>query len=304
MTLRPDELVWLAEHAIDAAHEAGRYIARTRPTDVRSKGGGLSRSSQVLTEVDQHSQRLIIEALAPTMERFDLGLLAEEDDDSGDRLTRPYFWCIDPLDGTLGFVESTPGYSVSIALVSREGVPLAGVVYDPVERTLYHAVRGHGLFVDRRRWARPEAAESLSLFMDRSARSDDAYAQIITALHEAGLATGSAEPTMHATAGAVMNACRVLTHPPAVYFKLPKASPGGGSLWDFAATACLFHEAGAVATDIHGQPLDLNRADSTFMNHRGVLFATDRRLAASIREQAARAASTTSREGPGGADRA
>ena len=79
-----------------------------------------------------------------------------------------------------------------------------------------------------------------------------------------------------------MNACGVLTTPPACYFKQPKPS-GGGSLWDFAATACLFAEAGAIATDVHGGPLDLNRADSTFLNHRGVLFATDETLAHQLR---------------------
>ena len=59
---------------------------------------------------------------------------------------------------------------------------------------------------------------------------------------------------------------------------------GGGSLWDYAATACLFGEAGAVVSDVHGDPLDLNRSDSTFMNHRGAVYATDLDLAERIRE--------------------
>lgn len=80
----------------------------------------------------------------------------------------------------------------------------------------------------------------------------------------------------------MMNACGVLNRPPACYFKVP-APTGGGSLWDFAATACLFHEVGAVATHMHGGSLELNRADSTNMNHRGVLFATDEVLAQRIR---------------------
>ncbi|MGD8641778.1 MAG: inositol monophosphatase family protein, partial [Gammaproteobacteria bacterium] len=70
----------------------------------------------------------------------------------------------------------------------------------------------------------------------------------------------------------------------AVYFKMPKPEKGGGSLWDFAASAALFLELGYVATDFHGQPLDLNRRDSTYMNHRGVLFATDLSLATDIQE--------------------
>jgi len=83
--------------------------------------------------------------------------------------------------------------------------------------------------------------------------------------------------------GAAMNACWVLENAPACYFKFPKAQAGGGSLWDYAATACIFQEAGAIATDISGAPLDLNRLDSTFMNHRGILFATDSDLAKCIR---------------------
>ena len=34
---------------------------------------------------------------------------------------------------------------------------------------------------------------------------------------------------------------------------------------------------------LHGQPLDLNRPDSTFMNHRGAVYATDENLARCIR---------------------
>ena len=84
-------------------------------------------------------------------------------------------------------------------------------------------------------------------------------------------------------------ALEVLERAPSCFFKFPKLT-GGGSLWDFAATACIFHEIGAVATDIHGDPLDLNRDDSTFMNHRGVLFATDDQVAAGVRSMFSRRA--------------
>ena len=79
-----------------------------------------------------------------------------------------------------------------------------------------------------------------------------------------------------------MNACKVLANPHACYVKFPKQN-GGGSLWDYAGTACIFSEVGAIATDIYGQPFDLNRADSTLMGHRGILFATDETLAQRIR---------------------
>jgi len=284
MTLCSEDLMRLADHAIDAATLAGRYIAGARPAEIQYKSGGRSLASRVLTEVDRRSQEIILEALSPTLERFELGLLAEERDDDQTRLDKPWSWFVDPLDGTLCFVESVPGYSVSIALVARDGTPLLGVVHDPVQDTLFHAIRGRGIFRDRQPWTpAPPRHGALSLFMDRSFGERADSDALMERLSHVAQSLGYDAPQVHQPGGAVMNACRVLMHAPACYFKFPKPHDGGGSLWDFAATACLFHEAGAVATDIHGGPLDLNRVDSTFMNHRGVLFATDEDLAREIR---------------------
>ena len=80
-------------------------------------------------------------------------------------------------------------------------------------------------------------------------------------------------------AGAVMNALWVLENGPALYLKFPKDTPGGGSLWDYAATACIYAEAGAWCSDMQGKPMELNRPESVFMNHRGVLYAFSERIA-------------------------
>ena len=82
--------------------------------------------------------------------------------------------------------------------------------------------------------------------------------------------------------GAVINACHALESAPGCHFKFAKPQEGGGSIWDYAATACLYQEAGAWVSDAFGEPLDLNRPDSTFMNHRGAVYATDPILASKI----------------------
>ena len=123
----------------------------------------------------------------------------------------------------------------------------------------------------------------MSLFTDRGFEHTPGYERIVAALRGIAQGMGLAGLVIDATGGAVMNACRVLANPPACHFKLPKPQDGGGSSWDYAATACLFEAAGAAVTDIHGNPLELNRVGSTFMNHRGVLFATDPVLAGHIR---------------------
>ena len=64
----------------------------------------------------------------------------------------------------------------------------------------------------------------------------------------------------------------VAENSPAVLLKLPKKEKGGGSLWDFAATACIFNELGLQATDYSGKPLQLNPKETTFMNDNGIFY--------------------------------
>ena len=298
MLLRPDDLLYLSECAIAAAIEAGRIIASYagKPVPVQRKEGGSNLASQVVTEVDLRSERAIVAILQSTCEQYDLALLTEESADDKARLEKDYFWCVDPMDGTLCFIESTPGYAVSIALVSRSGMPMIGVVYDPVSHTLYSAVKGQGILRNGESWSTKSASsasvsepksmvgEPLTLVCDRGFLAISNYSSVYEALVSIASKLGFAGLQTLERNGAVLNACRVLENPPAVYFKLPKADEGGGSLWDFAATAALFSELGYVASDFYGEPLDLNRADSTFMNHRGVLFATDYSLAIEIRK--------------------
>ncbi len=288
MRLSDTDLRELADLAIRAAGEAGDMISRSRPLDVQHKTGAASAASQVVTEIDRRSEDMILDALAPSLERFELGLLTEERDDDGGRLTSDHFWCIDPLDGTLPFVEGVPGYAVSIALVRRDGAPLIGVVHDPVEGTLLHAIAGAGAFRDGTPFARSRAAHGreLSVFVDHSFLTSDHRPDVLDGLAHIADNLGLDGLDVREPRGAVMNAVGVLDGPPGCYVKFPKPS-GGGSLWDMAATACLFDEAGAVASDIHGARLDLNRADSTFMHHRGVLYATDDSVARQIRAFAA-----------------
>lgn len=278
--LGPEDREYLVRCACEAAQTAGAWVRKSRPGVVERKVGGESEASQVVTEVDRHSQDLILDVLEESAERFSLGVLSEELEDDGGRFERDYFWSVDPLDGTLPFIESRRGYAVSIALVSRAGVAEIGVVFDPENDTLYSARRGGGLIRNGRPWSPAKAGAGLTICADRSFEAMPNYGSVVAALD--GLGLGAAPVQVVVGQGAVMNACHALERPPGCYFKFPKAETGGGALWDFAATACLYMEAGAVATDMEGEPLALNRSDGPWMNSSGVLFATDRDLAEQI----------------------
>jgi fructose-1,6-bisphosphatase/inositol monophosphatase family enzyme len=272
--------------AVHAAKEAGRIINSfsQQEVEVECKDGGHTYASQVVTVVDRKAQDAILETLSPSCDEYDLALLTEESEDDHSRFQKEYFWCIDPLDGTLPFTKKEPGYSVSIALVAKCGKPQIGVVYDPVHDILWQATKGFGVKRNDKTWKMQPKGEELVFTYDRSFEDHPERLQVLKELEKYAGSVGLQGVVATQYGGAVINACHVLEYAPGCHFKFAKAEEGGGSIWDYAATACLFEEAGAEVSDVHGEPLDLNRPDSTFMNHRGAVYATDRFLAAKIQQ--------------------
>ena len=270
-------LLPLKESAIDAAHAAGRIIKSYMDQDVlvKSKQGGTNYASQVVTKVDKECEEEIISYLLPTCEEYDLALLTEETEDDGSRFEKEYFWCVDPIDGTLAFIRKEPGFSVSIALVRRDGEPVIGVIYDPSTDTLYHAAKGDGVYRNNAPWKIPAPNDTLTHVSDKplskTSRPEELKRLLTNKVGELGLSGY----TVLEGGGSVLNAINALKNPPSCMIKHPKKEIGGGSLWDFASTACLFHELGFRATSFEGGPLDLNRKDSTFMHHEGVHYACE-----------------------------
>lgn len=286
MRLSQEQLGSLSKVAIAAAREAARLIAHYAQEELKTerKDEVESLAGQVVTKVDRLSQELIVSRLEKSMEEYELGLLAEESEDDRSRFLKDYFWCIDPLDGTLSFTEKREGYAVSIALVSREGVPQLGVVVNPAEQTLYHAVKGAGAFKNGQPIQLSDlkrSAETFTLACDRSFLQQPHYTQAIDLFKKKIRPWGYKSLKLITTGGSVMNAIWVLENVPACYFKLPKKAAGGGSLWDFAATSCIYGELNALVSDIDGNSLQLNQ-ESLYMNHCGVIYCTDKAVRETI----------------------
>lgn len=277
----------LCDTAIQAAREAGEFIQGTDRSKLQRKfkEAGSSAASQIVTEVDLRSEALIRQRLQASCAHWDIAFVGEESspgaaDQLSDRNSKPWFWCVDPLDGTLPFVEGGRGYAVSIALLDQSGLPLIGVVYDPVDATLLHAVKGQGAYRDQVPITRgTSGATSLMVFADASLKAHEHYADLLATLEGCAQDSGLAGTELVYGGAAVKNACQVLDYRAACYLKLPKPEQGGGSIWDFAATVCIVGEAGGWVSNIHGQALELNRRDSTFMNDQGVVYASNERIA-------------------------
>ena len=109
---------------IHAALEASRTVfARFTPgaIDAEYKAG-----HDPVTEAD----RALDAVLRKELLRDGEGWLSEESVDDPVRLQRSRVWVVDPLDGTLEFVEGIPEFCVSIGFVEN-GRPVAGGIYNP-----------------------------------------------------------------------------------------------------------------------------------------------------------------------------
>lgn len=276
MILREGELETLCEIARTAAQKAGQYIQSQfdQHYDKMHKEAGESQASQVLTSVDLKAQEIILNHLKNNTSIYDFGLLTEEAADDQSRLEKDYFWCIDPMDGTLAFAEGRTGYAVSIALISRIGDPVIGVVYIPDLEETYTAIKGKGVYLNDKPFKRPEEKVDhyLHFYIDKSLQSESHYNSICKYLENWST---EKELKIHLGFGAVRNAIGVMNSDTACYVKLAKNAIGGGSIWDYASTRLFFEELGLAVSDSFGKKLELNDSETTFMNHKGVLYATD-----------------------------
>lgn len=285
MQLTTTHLEQLGALAAEAAVNAGSVIRENtnKKPETQLKQGGDSLASSVVTEVDRKCQQVIIDVLKPTFNKFDIGLLAEESTDDGSRLVKDYFWVIDPMDGTLAFIESRPGYAVSIALVSKSGEPQIGVIFDPVQSKIYTAIKGLGVKLNGESW-NPYPSDlkknrKLTLVVDKTFYDSVQKNAIVTALQASALSKGFEGLKVELYGGSVMNALAVLERKPAFYFKDIKDKDGGGCIWDYAATSCIFNELGAMHTTIQGEPIWLNNPETVYMNHCGVLYVSHPEIA-------------------------
>jgi myo-inositol-1(or 4)-monophosphatase len=175
--------------------------------------------------------------------RPDYGWLSEETPDDRERLKHARVWMVDPIDGTRAFLRHLPEWTVSAALVEN-GLAVMGVVYNPATQEFFHAMRGHGAFLNDRpirtsdmaTLERAQLIASGGLFKKKIWK--EPWPEVKTrwvnsvAYRLALVACGKADATL---------------------------SLSGKSEWDLAAAAVILEEAGGVITDHQGKVLRYNR---------------------------------------------
>ena len=126
-----EQLLELAKHA---ALEAGKAIMEVyaQPFQVYTKD-----DDSPVTQADLRASNIIKEILKPTGIPF-----VSEEDLPPDRSHYKRYWLVDPLDGTVEFVNRNGEFTVNIALIDDKQ-PVLGVIYAPVMDRMWNAECGN-----------------------------------------------------------------------------------------------------------------------------------------------------------------
>jgi myo-inositol-1(or 4)-monophosphatase len=138
MTHEPENFLTVAWEAANAAGEIIRANWH-KPITIEHKG-----AIDLVTSVDREAEQKIIEIISGSFANH--SIIAEEKT-SIETNQSEYRWIVDPLDGTTNFAHGYPQVSISIAL-EQNGRVIIGLVYDPLRRECFTAIRGHGASLD------------------------------------------------------------------------------------------------------------------------------------------------------------
>lgn len=226
------------ETAADIAREAGAVLIRHLGVGFELKG-----EFDLVTEADRASEKLVVERLRSHFPSH--SILAEEggnhDAASG------YCWYVDPLDGTTNFAHGFPMFNVTLAL-ERDGVLIAGVVYDPVRQELFAAERGGGAYLNNHRMRVSKVAALENCLVATGFPSYKRHLNVnIHFYHQLALATHGVRRAGSAALDFAYVACG----------RLDAFWEFGLKPWDMAAGLLLVEEAGGRTADMKGGPASL-----------------------------------------------
>ncbi len=200
------------------------------------------RDGSVVTEADLAMQSRLRAVLAKRWP--DYPMLGEEMDDATQRQLlqgdAPGLWCVDPLDGTSNYVAGIPFFAASVALL-KHGRPEAGVVYDPVRRECFWAMRGQGAWFNDQRLIAKTTDVSLaqSVAIVDFKRLDAALAR--------RLAEGPPYSSQRSFGSVALDWCWIAAGRGHVYLH------GKQRIWDYAAGSLILAEAGGHAVTLDGE---------------------------------------------------
>jgi 3'(2'), 5'-bisphosphate nucleotidase len=239
-----DELQTAKELALQAGDILLEHYGESIAVEWKGRGNPV-------TAADKAASRFITQELKQRFPRD--AVVCEEEADDISRLSASRVWIVDPMDGTTEFIAHRDEFAVMIGLAVH-GNPELGVIYQPTQKKLYYAAAGTGAFVEVQQTSRPLQVSHESDFSKvivAVSRSHDSMRarQIRESL-------GIQKTLQSGSAGLkIGKICEGVAH---LYLVLG----AGTSQWDSCAPEAILRQSGGRITDIFGDPLQYNVAET------------------------------------------
>ncbi len=246
MSMDRSTLNSLSAALVEIAERAGREILTVYGAgfNVRAK-----RDATPVTEADERSEKLILEALAEVAP--DIPVIAEESVAEGrvPEIQGSPFFLVDPLDGTREFVSRNGEFTVNIALVEN-AAPLIGAIHVPVLQENYWC-DGDGAA-----WRRRGTGEATRI---RCRKPENGLVVVASRSHRDSKTDAflrNFDVKEQIAAGSSIKFCRVAEGAADLYPRLGRTME-----WDVAAGHAIVNAAGGSVTTVDDLPFTYGKPD-------------------------------------------
>lgn len=161
-----------------------------------------------------------------------------------------FTWIIDPIDGTSNFAAGSPLYGIKLALVRGNEVVAGGIAL-PYFKEVYVAERGSGAFLGKDRVQVLQDQDMVNMLisfgMDGQRRDPSQTMREADVIGNVALACRNVR-----SSNSAFDEALVVKGVYGAFFGI------GNKIWDDVAPSILVEEAGGIATDYFGKPMDFS----------------------------------------------
>ena len=142
MRLNSPQINLITKACLKASRSLIRDFGEIENLQVSTKAPG-----DFVTSADKRTEKILISELQKA--HPDYGIITEE---SGiiNRENNKNKWIIDPIGGTLNFLNGVPQFAISVAYEENDEI-LCGVIFNPITNEMFCAEKGNGAYLNNSR---------------------------------------------------------------------------------------------------------------------------------------------------------
>ena len=142
MRLSSPQINIISKACMKASRSLIRDFGEIENLQVSSKGPG-----DFVTSADKRTEKIIIEELQKAHPEY--GIISEERGVINET-NKNNRWIIDPIDGTLNFLNGVPQFAISIAYEEQTEIK-CGIIFNPITNEMFSAEKGNGAYLNNSR---------------------------------------------------------------------------------------------------------------------------------------------------------